>query len=220
MTPRGPSSRAARRGALTTVLTASLTTVALAGCGVPRDDAPRALEPAEAPYASPRATPVDDPRGPGRVPLHFVRDGLIVLAPRPVEGRVSDQELLELLLGGPATEERSTGLATSIPEPVTVEDVELTARTAVVTLGGPRSEVLRLQALGYGQIVATLTPSRADGVRFRLDGADLEVPRGDNTLTAAPLSRLDYATLIAPPTSSPASTPPVPPPSGPPTPSA
>jgi hypothetical protein len=133
------------------------------------------------------------------VPLHFVRDDLLVLAPRPVEGPVSDQQVLELLLGGPVPDEREAGLISVIPSTVTVERVERTGGTAVVTLGGPESEVLRLQRLAYGQIVTTLTPSRATGVRFRLDGADLEVPRGDNTLTAAPLSREDYATLLAPP---------------------
>jgi hypothetical protein len=185
---------------------AGLATALLAGCGVPQDSAPRALEPGEAPYASPRATPVGDPEGQGRVPLHFVRDDALVLAPRPVEGPVSDEQLLELLLGGPAPEEREAGLISVIPSTVTVEQVEQTGDTAVVTLGGPESEVLRLQRLAYGQIVTTLTPSRAGGVRFRLDGADLEVPRGDNTLTAAPLSRADYATLLAP--SSAPSTPP------------
>lgn len=170
-----------------------------AGCGVPQDDAPRALEPGEAPYASQRATPVSEPEGPGRVPLHFVRDDRLVPSPRPVEGSVTDEELLELLLGGPSPEEAEAGLISVIPSTLTVESVELTGDTAVVTLGGPESEVLRLQRLAYGQIVATLVPSRATGVRFRLDGADLEVPRGDNTLTAAPLSRDDYAALLAPP---------------------
>lgn len=204
-----------RRAAL---VAAVLTALLGAGCGVPHDDAPRALEPGEAPYASPRATPVGEPQGPGRAPLHFVRDDVLVLAPRPVEGRLSDQELLELLLGGPAPEEREAGLVSFIPSTVTVEAVEMTGQTLVVTLGGPRSEVLRLQNLAYGQIVTTLTPSRASGVRFRLDGADLEVPRGDNTLSAAPLSREDYAQLLAPPTPAPtASAPPAP---GPPSPSA
>jgi hypothetical protein len=203
---RGRSPRPALAAALATALTAALAT----GCGVPRDDAPRALAPAEAPFASPRATAVGDPQGPGRVPLHFVRDDLLVLAPRPVEGPVSDEQLLELLLGGTSPEESAAGLVTLIPPGVTVETVERSGGTAVVTLGGPRSEVLKVQALAYGQIVSTLTPARADGVRFRLDGADLEVPRGDNTLTAAPLSRDDYAALLAP-----AAPPAVPPADGP-----
>ena len=180
-------------------LVAVLTTAVLSGCGVPQDDAPRALAPGEAPYASPRTSPVADPEGRGRVPLHFVQEGSVVLTPRPVEGEVSTVELLDLLFGGPAPEEREAGLLSVIPSTVTVEDVEMSGDIAVVTLGGPESEVLRLQQLAYAQIVATLTPSRAAGVRFRLGSSDLRVPRGDGSLTTAPLSRDDYAALLAPP---------------------
>ena len=90
-----------------------------------------------------------------------------------------------------------------------VPDLDAVRADPVGDHGGPESEVLRLQRLAYGQIVTTLTPSRAAGVRFRLDGADLEVPRGDNTLTAAPLPRDDYAALLAP-ASAPPSLPPSP----------
>lgn len=190
-------SRAGR--GLAAAVTGLVTALLVAGCGVPRDELPRALEPGEAPYASSRASPVADPEGPGRVPLHFVRDGAVVLAPRPVEGPTTTEELLELLFGGPAPEDQEAGLISVIPATVTVEDVVMTGRTAVITLGGPESEVLRLQPLAYAQIVATLTPSRVAGVRFRLEGTDLPVPRADNTLTARPLSRDDYASLLAPP---------------------
>ena len=49
--------------------------------------------------------------------------------------------------------------------------------------------------LAYAQIVATLTPARASGVRFRLDDTALRVPREDGSLTEQPLARQDYAGL-------------------------
>ena len=190
-----------------------LVVIVLAACGVPRDDAPRALEPGEVPYASPRSSPVAEPAGDTRVTLHFVRGDDVVRTPRTVEQPADTPELLELLLAGPTPEEREAGLVSVIPSTVTVEDVSTVGTTAVVTLGGPDSEVLRLQPLAYAQIVATLAPHRASGVRFRLNDADLRVPRGDGSLTDAPLSRDDYEGLLGPEVApAPAETPAPPPP--------
>jgi hypothetical protein len=171
----------------------------LCGCGVPQDDAPRALLPEEVPFASPSASPVGDPFGEGRVALYFVRDGAAVLSTRPVQETTSTAELLELLFAGPVPDEFDAGLLSFLPSTLTVDDLELSGSTAIITLGGPDSEVLRLQPLAYAQVVATLTPHRVDGVRFRLDGKDLRVPRADGSLTAEPVSREDYASLLAVP---------------------
>jgi hypothetical protein len=175
-----------------------LAAVVLAACGVPRDDAPRALEPGEVPYASPRPSPVADAAGDARAALFFVRGDDVVRTPRRVEQPVETTELLGLLLTGPTPEEREAGLISVIPSTVTVQDVSTVGSTAVVTLGGPDSEVLRLQPLAYAQIVATLAPHRVSGVRFRLNDADLRVPRGDGSLTDSPLSREDYEELLGP----------------------
>jgi hypothetical protein len=171
----------------------------LTGCGVPQDDRPRALEPREVPFASPTDSPVAEPAGDREVQLGFVvREGSVVLSSRTVEDPRTTTEVLELLFAGPSPDERAAGLSTLLPSTVTVEDVEVTDGTAVVTLDGPDdSEVLRLQPLAYAQVVATLTPGRVSGVRFRLDDTDLRVPREDGSLTNQPLSRRDYAGLLA-----------------------
>ena len=189
------------------LLGALLAAVVVTACGVPQDDDPRALLPAEVPFASPRSSPVADPFGNGRVALYFVRDGAVVLSTRPVQESMSTEELLELLLAGPAPDERDAGLSSVLPSTVTVEDVELDGSTAIITLGGPDSEVLRLQPLAYAQVVATLTPHPVSGVRFRLGDTDLRVPRADGSLTAQPLSRDDYASLLAAPGAVPSATP-------------
>ena len=188
--------RRAPAAALTAALGAALL---LTGCGVPQDDSPRALQPREVPFASPTDSPVAEPVGDREVQLGFVvREGSVVLSSRTVEDPRTTEEVLELLFAGPSPDERAAGLSTLLPSTVTVEEVEVTDGTAVVTLDGPDdSEVLRLQPLAYAQVVATLTPARVSGVRFRLDDTDLRVPREDGSLTDQPLSRRDYAGLLA-----------------------
>lgn len=175
---------------------AGLALLLLTACGVPQDDGPRALV-ARDPV--PSTSPVADPAGEGRVGLYFVRNGQVVLATRPVRTSTPTPELVKILFAGTAPEERAAGLISVIPATLVVEDVEVSGGTAVVTLSGPDTEVQRTQALAYAQIVATLTPNRVSGVRFRLRDADLPVPRADGSLTDAPLDRDDYASLLAVP---------------------
>ena len=178
-------------------LVAVLLVALLAACGVPQDDEPRALDPREAPFrVFDDAAPA--PEGDGRVALYFVRNDLVVLQTRPVERSTSIRELVDLLLEGPTPEQVAAGTRSALPTTFTVEEVEVVGGVAVVTLGGGSSQV-GASPLGFAQVVATLTaPGRADGVRFRLEGQDLPVPRGDGLLTTEPLDREDYAELLAP----------------------
>ena len=168
-------------------------------CGVPQDDEPRTLTAAEVPHVSaqPSAAPADD--GDRRVELWFVRNGQVVPTTRRVEGPTPVPVLTELLFAGTSQEERDAGLISVVPSTLSVEEVEVRSDTAVLTLDGPDAEVLRTQPLAYAQIVATLTSAGGvDGVRFRLDGRDLRVPRGDGSLSDGPVRREDYAELLGP----------------------
>ena len=171
--------------------------VGVSGCGVPQDNAPRALNPGAPAFAAPSGTPVAEPDGPGRVALYFVRNGKVVLTTRAVRRSTPVPALLNLLLAGPTPAERKAGLSTALPASVSVEDVTVEAGTAIVSLGGPAAQVSNAQTLAFAQIVATLTPGRVDGVRFRRDNQDLDVPRGDGLLSSRPLDRNDYAGLLA-----------------------
>ena len=172
--------------------------LATTACGVPQDDEPRVLGPADVPFGLPSPTPAPDTAGDGRVPLYFVRNGQVVLATRPVESSTPSEELLDLLFRGTTTEEREAGLLSVIPASLRVEDLEEQGGTAVVTLGGSDEQVLRTQPLAFAQIVATLTASnRFTDVRFRLEDADLPVLTGDGSLSDRPLDRSDYEGLIA-----------------------
>lgn len=168
----------------------------LTGCGVPQDDEPRALDQAEAPAAAlPSPSALPEPVGDERVVLYFVRAGQVVPVSRPVAMRLDAAQLLELLLDGPTPAEQQAGVSSLIPASLSVLRVEQQGMVAVVTLRGTDDQV-RPQALAFAQIVATLTPERAAGVRFRLAGADLPVPRSDGLLTNAPVQRSDYADLL------------------------
>ena len=170
----------------------------VAGCGVPTDDQPRALDPAQAPGRVLETT-APQAEGPGRIALYFVRGDpeKVVLEERAVERSPSNEELLELLLQGPTQEQVALGTRSAIPATLDIESVEVGPRgVAVVTLGGEEVQA-GTSLLGFAQIVATLTaPGRAQAVRFRFDGEDLQVPDGQGVLTDAPLDRRDYEEVL------------------------
>ena len=176
-----------------------------AGCGVPQDSEPRLIEPGDRPLTLPGSSPApasDDLTTTAltseQIELYFVRDGQAVPSVRATTRVMSLSALVDALLAGPTADELARGLASVVPSTLTVEDVTLENRTAVLQLGGPQDQVTSAQPLAYAQIVATLTAStRVDGVRFRLDDADLSVPRGDGALSEAPLDRRDYLDLIS-----------------------
>ncbi len=173
--------------------------LAVTACGIPYDDAPRALPPREVPVPTTVDSPVAEPEGDVSVALYFVREGQVELVPRAVDRPVGTAELVELLVRGPARDELAAGLISVVPRTLTVEEVAPAGSTVVITLGGPDSAVQDIPPLAFAQIVATVTPQRAAGVRFRHGDDDLPVPQGDGSLTAAPVSRADYVQLITAP---------------------
>ena len=175
-----------------------LLTLLLTGCGVPTDSEPRALDAAEAPFQVFSSTAPPVPTGDGRVALYFVRDDRVVLQTRAVERSTDVDALMELLLEGPTPQQVEAGIRSALPTTFSVEDVEVGRNgVAVVTLSGESTQI-STSPLGFAQVVATLTaPGRAEAVRFRLDGEDLPVPRGDTSLTEEPVDRSDYADLLA-----------------------
>jgi hypothetical protein len=180
------------------VAAAAVAAGALTGCGVPVDAAPRALDPAEAPFQVLQEEPAARPTGDDQAVLYFVRDDSVVRQTRRVEAPADVAAVLELLLEGPSPEQVEDGISSALPTTFDVEGVELGRNgVAVVTLGGSSTQI-SASPLAFAQVVATLTaPGLARAVRFRLDGDDLPVPRGDASVTEAPVDRRDYAELLA-----------------------
>lgn len=184
----------------------------LAGCGVPRDDAPRDIA-AEDQVSLDIEDPESPQPGDAASPKVFflaTRTGDVVqlvgasrdVSPTPVA-------LLSELLKGVTTEEAERRLRTAIPRATELRRAELRPDgTLVVDLSDDFFEATgETQVAAVAQIV--ITGTALDGVsrvRLLVDGQEREWPRGDGTLRAAPLTEFDFPSLN--PTSQPAYPPP------------
>ncbi len=146
------------------------------------------LEP-DAPAALPAAPGETEP-----VTLCFVRDDRLDpvehFLPAPVDplGAVRALALPPTNAGSPGT---------AVGDPSLVHGVDVAGGVARVDLG-PSIAVLESadQLLAVAQIVCTLTARPGIGqIGFTVDGAPVDVPRGDGSLVAEPVSRDDYRSL-------------------------
>ncbi|MEU8181075.1 GerMN domain-containing protein [Micromonospora sp. NPDC049044] len=172
---------------------------ALTGCGIPTDDAPRAVQPPPGPFQ--RSAPADAiaPAGPATETLCLVRDNRIIPVARRVDRPARIEGQLRDLLGGPTAAERDNDLTSALPGAVNAAGVTVTGAQAQVAVDEPGDDAGRSdEVLAFGQIVCTLT-SRDDitSVMFLRDGRPLAVPRADGSLSDRPLVRADYLPLIA-----------------------
>ena len=173
----------------------------LAGCGVPQDEEPRALSKDGVPFGllststTQTTVVVNEPSVLGVV--YFVRDDRLIPVQRQVRAPASSGRLLSALIEGPTEAESEAGFRTAISSQARVRDVTTSAGVVTIELTDEFVEVAgQDQILALAQIVFTATETDATGaVRFRLAGEPVEVPRGDGTLTSAPLTRADYAAL-------------------------
>ncbi|MEV6367902.1 hypothetical protein D7147_07010 [Micromonospora musae] len=172
--------------------------VLLGGCGVPVDDAPRRVRPPAG--AFPTAVTAGPTAASGRVTeaLCFVREGRLDRAGRRLDSLPGIDLHLQHLLAGPTAGEREAGFASALPGTVSVAGVRMNGTLAEVDVRAAGEETGRSdEVLAFGQIVCTLTTRRdVDRVSFRRDGRPLDVPRGDGSLSRAPLGALDYAPLM------------------------
>lgn len=180
-----------------------LLALAIAGCGVPQDDQPRALDRSAAPFRFFERDVAPPPVGELEAELWFLQGERLVPVERPLEQPGSPRQVLDQLLDGATADELSDGISSAIPETLELVDLTVAEGTAVVTLTGLDS----VQVPAYAQIVATLDARPGvTGVRFRTPDGDVPVPRGDGGLSSGALTRDDYAVLLglAPPTPAPA----------------
>ncbi|MGC1513054.1 MAG: GerMN domain-containing protein [Acidimicrobiales bacterium] len=132
------------------------------------------------------------------VSLCFVDvDGAVVAVDAALDPPIDLPDVVEALAEPPGSAAGS--LRTAVGEPPLVRDVRLVAGVArvdllpaITELGGDE------QLLAVAQLVCTLTGRPGVGlVSFTLVGSPVDVPRGDGSLTSGPVSRDDYANLVA-----------------------
>jgi hypothetical protein len=166
-----------------------------AGCGVPLDSAPRAID---GPQAHNSGDQVAADTGTAVVRLYLVRDGRLVRVIRRTSTARSPNGQLQDLLRGPTSAESADGLTSALTT-MNVVSMTVTNRRATVIIGvrtnqGARSD----EVLAFGQIVCTLTSQGADvgTVSFLSGGMPLAVPRADGSLADSGLTIADYAGLL------------------------
>lgn len=200
----GRRQRRARRATVAAAI-AVLAVVGLVGCGIRTDGDARAVSDADVPFgllddgdgtSTTVASPATEP-----VNLCMLRaDGTLASVPRDLPGDSPLADVVAALGEPPDESEQAVGFTTAIAEDAEVNEVTTAAGVADVDLGtGVIEGSARAQLEAVAQIVCTLTQQPGIGqVRFLVDGVTVEVARGDGSTTAEPVSRSDYATLIAP----------------------
>lgn len=181
--------------------------LALASCGVPVDDHASTAGADEVPYGlleSTSSTTSSTTSVPERrstsVAVWFLFRGGVVPLMRALPSPVELDAVAAALLDGPTAGEASLGARTAVPAPEPTEAApswELDGRTAVIELPSGLAQLApQEQLLALAQIVFTATElGQVDDVRFESDGEPVAVPRGDGSVTEAPLRRADYGQL-------------------------
>ncbi len=188
------------------LLAVSILLLALTGCGVPTDAAPRALPENEVPAGllaiDPVTTTSTVPVGStDRVRVFLVGGGAgterLVPVERTVQAPATVERVLAVLTLGPKREEEDRGLRSALLPGTVINSVLVEANVAIVDLSKGRgisvSGTDRILALA--QMVYSATDLReVNAVRFTLDGARAETPTGTGVLTTGPVGRASYAT--------------------------
>lgn len=181
------------------LLALGLLVAAVAACGVPTDDTPRALPVERVPFGlldpSPDGAPAGVPGGGTRRAVYLVQENQLVEVRKAVPGEGTPVETMKVLLAGPDSDDVADGLTTSIWPGATVLDVtEPLEGLATVNLTGDVTAAGEGLRLAFAQMVCTMTQVPGiDRVLFAFDGTPREVPDDQGQTTAEPLDCSDFA---------------------------
>jgi spore germination protein GerM len=132
-----------------------------------------------------------------RALVYLARDGVRVAVTRQVPAPAGPKEVLQALLAGPSPREREAGLITAVSVTASIAGRSGALLQVDVPAGNEQPSGRNDEVLGFGQIVITLTAlTGVEAVQFMRDAQPLPVPRGDGSLSSAPLTRPDYTNLL------------------------
>ncbi|MHB1446242.1 MAG: GerMN domain-containing protein [Acidimicrobiales bacterium] len=185
------------------VLGALALSTGLAGCGVGPQSAPRALDRSKVPFgllsSTTTTTPSTEPSSPALI-VYFEQSHHLVPVRQAVAGPVSVGAALDALGAGPTTAEAAAGLTSpaSSAAPFVAGRVQsglvnIDVNSAFANLAG-QSQILAAAQLVF---TATSVPG-VTRVALSVGGQQSQVPTADGSLTQAPLTRSDYASLAPP----------------------
>ncbi len=171
--------------------------VTVAACGVPTDRTATKVRARDVPFGllDKNSGATTSTSGAERVVIYLARDEKLVAVPRSIAQPVTLDSLIVTLRKGPTSGEVSAGVRSALPAARSVRSVGIARDRATLELDR-RFTTLSAddQVLALAQIVFTVTERPGVGqVRFTRDGAAIEVPRGNRSLTSARVTRDDYA---------------------------
>ena len=190
-----------RRGIVLAVLLGVSLTVS--ACGVPSHDTAEKTNPKDVPFGLLDENSGVDPTdqfGDRDVVVFLAKNGRLIRAERKLAPPVTLERMLSKLAQGPTRAEVADGGRSALPDDETFQSVTLTGGTATVDLGQPFTALSGSdQLLALAQIVWSLTSRPGIGqVQFTLNGAAIDIPRANGSLTPSPVSRDDYLPLAPP----------------------
>ncbi|MFN7148581.1 MAG: GerMN domain-containing protein [Microthrixaceae bacterium] len=172
------------------------------GCGVPVDEEASITPSEDVPYdlLSPTTTAVaaGSVQG-GETTICLSLDGALLTLGRARDGDPPLRTLDALLAAAPTAGESEVGLRSALDDDDVLDGVSLQDGTAVVRLGEGFTELPADQQLvAVAQATCTLTSQPGVlRVSFELGGSQVDVPVQGGELVSRPVTRADYARLIA-----------------------
>ena len=203
-------------GVLFVVSLVAAVAASVAGCGVgpqsratliPSGELP-SLEQSPSPSVSPSPSAPPSPTAPASssppayfVPstVYLVSNGALVAESRPRSQTGTLSDLLSALLRGPTDAEASRGVSTAINTSPALLGASVQDGLATVDLSSAFGDIRAPdQVLATAQVVMTsVSFPGVESVQISLGGKAAQMPLADGTLSWAPLTFADYASLLA-----------------------
>jgi spore germination protein GerM len=179
----------------------------LTGCGIPQQEEPTVIDPANVPFgllSSTDPTSRPDTRVelmPTSTTVYFVAQDRLSGVHRDIGVGPASRRLaavLRALLQGPSDSEQARGLTSAIPPGLRLRLVSLVDRTATIDLSGDVAGLSAEQGtLTVAQVVLSVVAlPGVDRVQLTSGGRPIEAPLGDGSLTSEPLTADGYLMLV------------------------